>query len=153
MIHVDLDNASTAENVPDEGDFQRWADAAAEGEGAEVSIRLVDEAESAELNRTYRGKDKPTNVLSFPFEVPEGVPNDLLGDLVICVPVIEREAREQGKTSAAHWAHMVVHGLLHLQGYDHSEDDEAEAMEAKEIAILEQLGFPNPYEAAEALPS
>lgn len=154
MIHVDLDNASGSAEVPDEAAFQRWADAAAETDGAEVSIRLVDEAESAELNRTYRGKDKPTNVLSFPFEAPEGVPNDLLGDLVICVPVVEREAREQGKTSAAHWAHLVVHGLLHLQGYDHIEDDEAEVMEAKEIAILQGLGFPNPYQdIAEDLPS
>lgn len=154
MIHIDLDNASGSAEVPDEEAFQRWADAAAETDGAEVSIRLVDEAESAELNRTYRGKDKPTNVLSFPFEVPEGVPNDLLGDLVICVPVVEREAQEQGKASAAHWAHMVVHGLLHLQGYDHIGDDEAEVMEAKEIAILQRLGFPNPYQdTAEALPS
>lgn len=154
MIHIDLDNASGSAEVPDEEAFQRWADAAAETDGAEISIRLVDEEESAELNRTYRGKDQPTNVLSFPFEVPEGVPNDLLGDLVICVPVVEREALEQGKTSAAHWAHMVVHGLLHLQGYDHIEDDEAEVMEAKETAILGRLGFPNPYQdTAEALPS
>lgn len=154
MIHIDLDNASGSAEVPDEEAFQRWADAAAETDGAEISIRLVDEEESAELNRTYRGKDQPTNVLSFPFEVPEGVPNDLLGDLVICVPVVEREALEQGKTSAAHWAHMVVHGLLHLQGYNHIEDDEAEVMEAKETAILGRLGFPNPYQdTAEALPS
>ena len=103
------------------------------------------------FNQTYRNKSGPTNVLSFPCELPEGVPNDWLGDLVICSAVVEREALEQGKSPAAHWAHMVVHGLLHLQGYDHVEESEAEVMEAKEIAILERLGYPNPYE--EALPS
>jgi probable rRNA maturation factor len=148
MIHVAIENASTARNVPENGQFRRWAEAAARREGAEVAIRIVDEAESAELNAAYRRKSGPTNVLSFPFEVPEGVPNALLGDLVICAGVVEREAGEQGKPLEAHWAHMVVHGLLHLQGYDHVEDSEAEAMEAEEIAILSDLGFPNPYEEA-----
>jgi probable rRNA maturation factor len=148
MIHVAIENASTARNVPENGQFRRWAEAAARREGAEVAIRIVDEAESAELNAAYRHKSGPTNVLSFPFEVPEGVPNALLGDLVICAGVVEREAGEQGKPLEAHWAHMVVHGLLHLQGYDHVEDSEAEAMEAEEIAILSDLGFPNPYEEA-----
>jgi probable rRNA maturation factor len=152
MLHVDIENASSALDVPEEGQFRQWAEAAAKREGAEVAIRIVDEAESAELNRTYRHKQGPTNVLSFPFEVPEDVPNDLLGDLVICAAVVEREAREQLKSPAAHWAHMVVHGMLHLQGYDHIEDSEAEAMEAEEIAILATLGFPNPYED-EAVPS
>jgi probable rRNA maturation factor len=148
MIHVAIENASTARNVPENGQFRRWAEAAARREGAEVAIRIVDEAESAELNAAYRRKSGPTNVLSFPFEVPEGVPNALLGDLVICAGVVEREAGEQGKPLEAHWAHMVVHGLLHLQGYDHVEDSEAEAMEAEEIAILSGLEFPNPYEEA-----
>jgi probable rRNA maturation factor len=148
MIHIAIENASTARNVPENGQFRRWAEAAARREGAEVAIRIVDEAESAELNAAYRHKSGPTNVLSFPFEVPEGVPNALLGDLVICAGVVEREAGEQGKPLEAHWAHMVVHGLLHLQGYDHVEDSEAEAMEAEEIAILSDLGFPNPYEEA-----
>jgi probable rRNA maturation factor len=152
MLHVDLENASSAQDIPEEDRFRHWAEAAAKQEGAEVSIRIVDEAESAELNETYRHKAGPTNVLSFPFEVPEGVPNDLLGDLVICAAVVEREAREQGKAPLAHWAHMVVHGMLHLQGYDHIEDSEAEAMEAEEIVILRRLGFPNPYED-EAVPS
>lgn len=152
MLHADIDNASSAENVPGDDQFRRWAEAAAQREGAEVAIRIVDEAESAELNRTYRHKSGPTNVLSFPFEVPEGVPNELLGDLVICAAVVEREAEEQGKSPEAHWAHMVVHGMLHLQGYDHIEDSEAEAMEAEEIVILAKLGFQNPYED-EAVPS
>jgi probable rRNA maturation factor len=152
MIRVDLHNASTARRVPGEDEFRRWAEAAAQRENAEVSIRIVDEAESAELNQSYRHKSGPTNVLSFPFEVPEGVPNELLGDLVICAGVVEREAEAQNKSAEAHWAHMVVHGMLHLQGYDHIEDGEAEAMEAEEIAILAHLGFPNPYEE-EALPS
>jgi probable rRNA maturation factor len=152
MIRVDLHNASRARRVPGEDEFRRWAEAAAQRKEAEVSIRIVDEAESAELNQTYRHKSGPTNVLSFPFEVPEGVPNELLGDLVICAGVVEREAEAQNKSAEAHWAHMVVHGMLHLQGYDHIEDGEAEAMEAEEIAILAHLGFPNPYEE-EALPS
>lgn len=145
---VDIDNASTAANLPQESHFHTWAEAATERDNAEVAIRIVDEDESAELNQTYRYKAGPTNVLSFPFEVPDGVPNDLLGDLVICAPVVVREAAEQGKPLAAHWAHMVVHGVLHLQGYDHIDDAEAEVMEAKEIAILAALGFPNPYHEA-----
>lgn len=152
MLYVDIDNASSAEELPKDAQFRQWAEAAAQRDGAEVAIRIVGEAESAELNHTYRHKSGPTNVLSFPFEVPEGVPNDLLGDLVICAAVVEREAQEQGKEPEAHWAHMVVHGMLHLQGYDHVEDREAEAMEAEEIAILATLGFPNPYED-EAVPS
>ena len=151
MLHTEIDNASAAEGVPAEDRLLEWAEAAAKQDGAEVAIRIVDEAESAELNATYRHNAGPTNVLSFPFEVPEGVPNELLGDLVICAPVVEREAREQGKAPEAHWAHMVVHGMLHLQGYDHIENSEAEAMEAEEIVILAKLGFPNPYED-EAVP-
>lgn len=153
MIHVDFDNASQAPAVPEEDDFRRWAEAAATGlADAEVSIRIVDEAESAELNRTYRHKPGPTNVLSFPFEVPEGIPNKLLGDLVICAGIVGREAEAQHKSPEAHWAHMVVHGLLHLQGRDHVDPAEAEAMEAEEIAILARLGYRNPYEE-EAAPT
>lgn len=157
MARVDIQNASTLEHRPDADKLRRWAAAAARRESAEILIRIVDEPESAELNHAYRNRSGPTNVLSFPFEVPKGVPNDCLGDLVICAGIVEREAREQHKDLDAHWAHMVVHGVLHLLGYDHSEDREAEVMEAEEIAILAQLGFPNPYEfdcyEQEALPS
>ena len=134
--------------LPQAADFQRWLDAAILPfqEEAEVTIRLVDEAESNELNLTYRGKDKPTNVLSFPFECPPGVELPLLGDLVICRQVVEREASEQGKPLMAHWAHMVVHGSLHLLGYDHIEDGEAEEMEALEVEFMAALGFENPYQ-------
>ncbi len=135
-----------ADWLPEQRDFERWAGAALQGEApAEVCIRIVDNDESQSLNHDYRGKDKPTNVLSFPFEAPEHVSLDLLGDLVLCAPVIAQESTEQNKPLAAHWAHMVVHGLLHLQGYDHLDDAEAEEMEALEIEIMHRLGFANPY--------
>lgn len=149
-MFVELDNAS-GDRVPEAECFQRWAEAAGlEGE-VELAIRIVDEAESAALNHAYRHKTGPTNVLSFPCEVPAGVPNALLGDLVICAQVVEREAREQGKPSAAHWAHMVIHGILHLRGYDHQREAEAERMEALEVDILARLEYPNPYETEEAI--
>jgi len=142
---VDLDVACD-DVVPEFPSFERWARAACDQPEAELSVRIVGLEESAELNETYRKKEGPTNVLSFPCEVPEGVPCALLGDLVICAPVVEREAREQGKKAEAHWAHMVVHGVLHLQGYDHIETGDAERMEALEIEIMARLGFANPYE-------
>ena len=111
----------------------------------ELTIRLVTPDESQQLNAEYRGKDKPTNVLSFPFEAPPQVPIPLLGDLIVCVDVVEQEAAEQGKTTTAHWAHMIVHGCLHLLGYDHIKDDEAEIMEGLEREIMAQLGFSDPY--------
>lgn len=137
-----------AAGLPAEQDIETWLAAALEGERdeTEVTVRLVDEAESQELNRDYRGKDKPTNVLSFPFEAPPGVELPLLGDLVICRQVVEREAAEQNKPLQAHWAHMVVHGCLHLLGFDHIKDDEADIMEAREIRILARLGMDNPYQ-------
>jgi len=145
--------------LPGEVDFARWVEAAVEAASpdrprSDVTVRLVDAAESAELNATYRHKSGPTNVLSFPFELPPGMPADAqeagqLGDLVICVPVVEREAAEQGKASAAHWAHMVVHGTLHLLGHDHIAAADAERMEALEIEILDALGYPNPYREPE----
>jgi len=145
-VIIDLQLAIEAD-VPSEQQFHLWASSAlAEvNEDCELSIRLVDEAESAELNSTYRGKNAPTNVLSFPFESPIPLEPRLLGDLVLCVPVVEREADEQNKAIEAHWAHLLVHGCLHLLGYDHLEDDEAEAMEALEVGILKQLGIENPY--------
>ena len=114
-------------------------------ESAELTVRIVDEHESQQLNNEYRGKNKPTNVLSFPFEVPPGVPCDLLGDLVVCLPVVENEALEQSKPVLGHWAHMLVHGTLHLLGFDHITDEEAEEMEKLEVVILKELGFADPY--------
>lgn len=128
--------------------IQQWIEQALAAENkddAELTVRIVDESESAALNKEYRNKNDSTNVLSFPFDCPEGLDLNLLGDLVICVPVVEREAKQQGKNSQAHWAHMLVHGVLHLLGYDHIEETEAENMEAREIKILQDLGFPNPY--------
>ncbi|MGL4679992.1 MAG: rRNA maturation RNase YbeY, partial [Plesiomonas shigelloides] len=115
------------------------------------TIRIVDEEESHHLNLTYRGKDKPTNVLSFPFEAPPGIELPLLGDLIICRQVVEAEAVEQQKELSAHWAHMVVHGSLHLLGYDHIEDEEAEEMESLETEIMQEMGYPDPYAAEKDL--
>ncbi|MDR9830675.1 rRNA maturation RNase YbeY [Vibrio sp. FNV 38] len=133
--------------LPTEKQFQTWLEAAVTlfQPQAEVTVRIVDEQESQQLNHQYRGKDKPTNVLSFPFESPPGVELDLLGDLIICRQVVEREAQEQKKSVDAHWAHMVVHGSLHLLGYDHIEDDEAEEMESIETEIMQKMGFADPY--------
>lgn len=147
-IFVDLQIATeNIEALPTEEQIVQWATAAVQPEGDEVemTVRIVDEAESHELNLTYRGKDRPTNVLSFPFECPDEVELPLLGDLVICRQVVEREAAEQEKPLMAHWAHMVVHGSLHLLGYDHIEDDEAEEMESLETQIMQGLGFDDPY--------
>ena len=147
-IFVDLQIATeNIEGLPTEEQIVQWATAAVQPEGDEVemTVRIVDEAESHELNLTYRGKDRPTNVLSFPFECPDEVELPLLGDLVICRQVVEREAAEQEKPLSAHWAHMVVHGCLHLLGYDHIEDDEAEEMESLETQIMQGLGFDDPY--------
>lgn len=147
-ITLDLQLASKAPNLPTEAQFQQWLEAAILPfqEIAEVTVRIVDEEESQQLNFDYREKDKPTNVLSFPFELPPGVEElPLLGDLVICAQVVAVEAAEQGKELDHHWAHMVVHGCLHLLGFDHINDADAEEMEAEEILILQQLGIKNPY--------
>jgi probable rRNA maturation factor len=139
-LTVDFQQVFEAPGIPSESQVQQWAQLAWQGEDpSEVTVRIVGTEESQALNHQYRGRDYPTNVLSLP----------LAGDLVICAPVVETEAREQDKTLDAHWAHMVVHGMLHLQGFDHIEDDDAEVMEALEIRLLAQLGFGNPYEAEE----
>jgi probable rRNA maturation factor len=139
-------------DVPEEKDFQRWVDAAlAEvSENCELSVRLVEVDECAELNSTYRGKTGPTNVLSFPFEAPIPMEPRLLGDLVICRAVVESEAQQQNKAVNDHWAHMVIHGCLHLLGYDHIKTDEAEQMEALEKTILQSLNIDNPYRDQES---
>lgn len=117
---------------------------------AELTVRVVDVNEIHQLNLQYRQKDKPTNVLSFPSEIPPGLSREdmegYIGDIIICADVVEREAVEQHKTSEEHWAHMLVHGCLHLLGYDHINEEEAEEMESLEIKILSQLGYSNPYE-------
>ncbi|MFZ5595272.1 MAG: rRNA maturation RNase YbeY [Pseudomonadota bacterium] len=125
-----------------------WGGAALAGrcENGQLTVRIVDEVEGAALNEAYRHKTGPTNVLSFAVEDTAFLPVPLLGDIVICAPVVEREAREQGKHAEAHWAHMVIHGVLHLLGYDHVEPDGAQVMEALETAILGRLGFPDPYQ-------
>ncbi|MEE2022778.1 rRNA maturation RNase YbeY [Alkalimonas mucilaginosa] len=146
-LELDLQQASTASDLPTETQFAQWAELAlaAYRSEAELTIRLVDSHESQQLNLQYRGKDKPTNVLSFPFQCPPGLSLPLLGDLVICSQVVAEEASLQGKTLQAHWAHMVIHGCLHLVGFDHIKEDEAEQMEQLEIALLAELGFTNPY--------
>lgn len=149
-LTLDIQHACDTPNTPAPANMKAWATAALNGhrEHAEMTIRIVDEAEGAELNLTYRGKRGPTNVLSFPFEPPPGIDDlELIGDLVICAPVVEREAIEQGKALAAHWAHMVVHGTLHLLGYDHLTEGQATEMEALETDILLGLGFSAPYTA------
>ena len=145
---IDLQLAcENTEGLPSEAQILQWAIAAVqpESDNVEMTVRIVDEAESHDLNLTYRGKDRPTNVLSFPFECTDEVELPLLGDLVICRQVVEREAIEQEKPLMAHWAHMIVHGSLHLLGYDHIEDDEAEEMESLETEIMQGLGFADPY--------
>lgn len=153
---VELQSDLPAAGLPAADQVQHWAETAARlagGAAGEIAIRIVDEAESQTLNHDYRGKDYPTNVLSFPFELPEGMPEEMraelgegiIGDIAICAPVVEREAKDQNKAVEAHWAHMVIHGVLHLLGHDHVEDAGAEIMEALEVRALAELGYPNPY--------
>lgn len=151
---LDFENASSLTTVPPEADFLRWIECAQQhvataAKPVNVGILLIDASESAELNRDYRGKDYATNVLSFPSDIPNAILAELeeipLGDLAICAEVVGREAMEQGKPATAHWAHMVVHGMLHLHGYDHEDDAEAEEMEALERSILAALGIDDPY--------
>jgi probable rRNA maturation factor len=146
-IEIEVQNATVFGPVPDDGQLGRWAAAALrDRREAELTLRLVDEAESRALNERYRGKSAPTNVLSFPAELPAELDIPLLGDIVICAPLVAEEASSQGKPAEAHWAHLVVHGVLHLLGHDHQEEAEAGKMEALEIELLASLGFPNPYE-------
>lgn len=150
MIRLDFQNTlPVSDNLPTEEQFSQWLSAVAkqqEIEDTEITIRLVDAEESQYLNGTYRNKDKPTNVLSFPFEAPPGVELPFLGDLVICSSVVAQEAKQQNKIEQHHWAHMVIHGCLHLLGYDHIDDNEADEMEAKEVTILHSIGIDDPYQ-------
>lgn len=151
-LYVDLQIASENEqSLPKQEQIETWvsaAIAAASDENrdeAELTVRIVDAAESEALNSQYRGKDKPTNVLSFPFENPPGITLPLLGDLIICKGVVEKEAIEQNKQLISHWAHMLIHGTLHLLGYDHIEEEEAETMERIETNLMIELGYNAPY--------
>lgn len=146
-ITVDIQQVSKNTDIPTPDQIQQWINGVLlpKHDGIELTVRIVDIVESQALNHQYRGKDKPTNVLSFPFEVPEGIELNLLGDLVVCADIVSKEAAAQHKTAQAHWAHMLVHGCLHLLGYDHINDSDAEYMEAREIDILDKLGFNNPY--------
>ncbi|NQY27381.1 MAG: rRNA maturation RNase YbeY [Piscirickettsiaceae bacterium] len=152
IVTVDLQIADDGKH-PGVDQFQQWVDVALQevSEDCELSIRLVDCDESAELNANYRGKDKPTNVLSFPFDSSVEIKPKLLGDLVICASVVEQEAKEQNKTAHDHWAHLVVHGCLHLLGYDHIDDEDAEIMESLEIKLLQSLNIDDPYQEQEAI--
>lgn len=156
MTQLDLSvgYAMARKRLPSSPSFHRWVEAALKGarrrKPAELAIRIVDTDEGRALNAQYRGKDYATNVLSFPAELPPGIDLPLIGDLVICAPVVAREAAEQGKPAASHWAHMTVHGVLHLLGHDHIVEAEAERMEALETRILAGLGIPDPYLATDA---
>ncbi len=147
QLFLEIQVASKQANLPKPEKFRKWARAALQGQRvlAEMTIRIVDEDESAELNQRYRGKSGATNVLSFPAEDVAHAAPRLLGDLVICAPIVAREAIAQGKTPTAHWAHLVAHGVLHLLGFDHEQEARAMEMEALEVQILAGLDFPNPY--------
>lgn len=149
-VYVDVMVNSTSTQLPEQTDLEQWVAAAVaqHRDEAEVSVLIVDTEEGAELNEQWRGKQEPTNVLSFPSDLPAELNLPLLGDLIICAPVVEREAQEQSKALQAHWAHMMIHGTLHLLGYDHIIEAEAEEMEALETKILAELGYPDPYQPA-----
>ena len=149
-IDLAFEDVSGCDGVPGAGDFEKWLEIALQDQGdVSLAVRVVDTGEMQALNARYRGKDKPTNVLSFPADLPEAVIENLdarpLGDIVICAPVVGHEAGKQGKPPADHWAHLAIHGALHLLGHDHQGDAEAEAMESLEVKCLAALGIPDPY--------
>ncbi|MDM8560265.1 rRNA maturation RNase YbeY [Candidatus Parabeggiatoa sp. HSG14] len=161
-VEVDVQHASNEPHLPDKGMLTRWVNAALQCQiplnletpksklqnpkSVELTIRIVDETEARQLNEQWRQRPYPTNVLSFPFECPPGIEDiALLGDIVVCAPLLASEAIEQHKPLHAHWAHLIIHGTLHLLGYDHIDSDQASAMESLEICILHNLGYPNPY--------
>lgn len=146
-VEVQRTNVAVLGRIPAAARIQQWAIAALgrRANGQDLTVRVVGKVEMARLNRRYRGKIGPTNVLSFQADVPPGVETSLLGDIVICADVVWREAQQQGKHLQAHWCHMVVHGVLHLLGYDHENDRDAKSMERHETTILLGLGFAKPY--------
>ena len=140
MSEIIVQRMTPAMGIPTAASLRSWAVAARGKRRGNITLRIVGQSESQTLNKQYRGKDKPTNVLSFGYGE-----NNVLGDLIICAPVVALEAKEQGKQPRAHWAHMIVHGCLHLLGHDHENDQDAKRMEAREVKILKELGFNNPY--------
>ena len=155
-IILDLQNAINSQQVPEKKSIENWISSTLtkidkQFVQPEITIRIVSPEESQALNLQYREKNKPTNVLSFPFEAPEMIPveeiGELLGDLVICESILLQEAKQQNKSLESHWAHMVVHGVLHLLGFDHVDNKDAEKMEALEVKVLSDLGFKDPYQS------
>ncbi len=148
MNYIDFQIVSQSKQLPSEALFKSWMDAvlADKSQDSEIVIRIVDEDEMIQFNQQYRSKKSVTNILSFPFDPPEEADSYLLGDLLVCAPVVELEALQQNKALEHHWAHMIIHGLLHLIGYDHIDDADAEEMEALEIKILKTIKINNPYE-------
>lgn len=152
QAELEIQRETTLASVPGDGQFQLWVEAALAGKTSQftLTIRIVDEPEAQRFNRDYRNKDYATNVLSFPAELPEGLPAEIrqsqLGDLLICAPVVAREATEQRRPEIDHWAHLTIHGILHLLGYDHTLADEAGMMESLETEILAKLGISDPYQ-------
>ncbi|MDH5601932.1 MAG: rRNA maturation RNase YbeY [Gammaproteobacteria bacterium] len=152
-MEVNLDIQREVDALPKDEEILGWVKEVLTNErygDTELTVRFVSKEESADLNEQYRNKKGATNVLSFTFDAPDEVEINLLGDLVICSDVVKQQAKEQNKQELAHWAHMIVHGTLHLLGYDHLNDAEANEMELKEIIILSQLGYPDPYREIEA---
>ena len=148
MNVLEIQNESQSSLIPQKKQFKYWLDAVLKNDNqdSEIVIRIVDKDEMIKFNEQYRDKIGSTNILSFPFEVPVGVESELLGDLLVCAPVVEEEAELQNKKLEQHWAHLIIHGILHLLGYNHSDDVEAEEMEALEINILSTIGINNPYQ-------
>jgi probable rRNA maturation factor len=146
-IDLDLQIVCEFEGLPSQSQIELWANQALISfkEHAELTVRIADEIESKELNSQYRGKESPTNVLSFPFEAPPGIDLPLIGDLIICPQIVKQESIEQEKTFHAHFAHMVIHGCLHLIGFDHINEKDAEEMETLEKTFLSELGISDPY--------
>lgn len=148
MNLIEIQIESQSKQIPAEKQFEDWVDEVLKNEDQdlEIVIRIVDEDEMIRFNEQYRDKKGTTNILSFPFEVPDGVESQLLGDLLVCAPVVEEESKEQNKKLEHHWAHLIIHGILHLLGYNHIDDVEAEEMEKLEIDILTTIGINNPYQ-------
>ena len=146
-IDIDVQYATDWPDLPDEKKIRQWVETALKDlkENAELTIRIVDEEEGTQLNEQWRKSNGPTNVLSFAHDGVKVIAPELLGDIIICAPVVDREATEQNKNNQAHWAHMVVHGILHLNGFDHINPEDADRMESLEIKILEKLNINNPY--------